>query len=846
MSNNNVYKVSNPLYILDALWDMIKDEQDFSKVLIFLPSRRAIRVFEKKIVNEIGHAVILPYLIPLGSGVEEIGEDEEEPEDSSVMSNQERVITLACLLAQTGFSINQVLALAHDFIRMQDYIENQNTGLKITSVNWKETIGEDKEKFFEMKSVLLDKIKDVMEDPKRKTSVEKNKEEIKEWVSKFDRYNKVIVCGSTASVPTTAELMCEIAKRDNGIIILSGNIQGRIEDFEVDTNPYHSEYNFLKKLNMGIDDVKIIDKGTNENLEFFNIAFGNTGELAQNVNMDKIKLIECPRESVEAKAVAHIAQEAVKQNKSVLVITPDAAGNQRIKTEFDAIGLNADFSVGTPGNMTNVGRAILNLFDDWSNLPEEEFDELLRKSDNNILDMLVNFIDKNPEYKFRPRFKIDNEDDAPIWKSLKTMSEFLKKNINKLEKAKAKLKFSDIRGLVADTISGVSIRQKLNDECNIRVLGMVESRMQNADVVILTGLNDGMFPSKGYQNAWLPHDISEAIGLPSPNKKVSLMALDFINLSCADEVYWLRTTQSDSALTLESRFLSRVAIANGDEIERDTEILKEIYKQDEVEEDLLKFKAPCAPIGKSNIHITTLKTIDDNPYEFYIKNILGLRIEDDYWALPDNRFFGTCVHNAIENSTTMSKDDLALRMRTEILTKVSANSVLYRFWDKRIEKIAEYVSEKCKHIIPAKKEEDGFIVVNGVKVCAKADVIWNDMVLDIKTGKGPTEEEMKNGDEIQIPFECCILQQGGYVLKMPDHSQTPKLQVLQLKRGDLNLCTYEGEDVKIMMDAAYSKVESFITKYSAPDITYDFKLNTYGKGISQEQMRLINFAKYGF
>ena len=108
--------------MLDALWGEIeKYKNDFSRVLIFLPSRRAIRSAEKMIVDKIGHAVILPNLIPLGDGAEE-----ETQEYQDAISNTERVIVLSKLLSMDANvkNIATALLLAHDFIRMSDYLEN--------------------------------------------------------------------------------------------------------------------------------------------------------------------------------------------------------------------------------------------------------------------------------------------------------------------------------------------------------------------------------------------------------------------------------------------------------------------------------------------------------------------------------------------------------------------------------------------------------------------------------------------------------------------------------------------------------------------------------------------------
>ena len=84
------------MHILDALWGEIAQyKNDFSRVLIFLPSNLAIKSVEKMIVDNIGHAVVLPKLVPLGNGID----DEEDERSINIISNQERTIILAKLLS---------------------------------------------------------------------------------------------------------------------------------------------------------------------------------------------------------------------------------------------------------------------------------------------------------------------------------------------------------------------------------------------------------------------------------------------------------------------------------------------------------------------------------------------------------------------------------------------------------------------------------------------------------------------------------------------------------------------------------------------------------------------------
>ncbi|MBR3510998.1 MAG: PD-(D/E)XK nuclease family protein [Alphaproteobacteria bacterium] len=826
MLNNNVFNVSDPAHTLDALWYILeKYKQDFSDVLIFLPSRRAIRSVERMIIKKIGHAVILPELIPLGTGVE----DSDEDNDDDIFSNQERVIILSKLLSADANikNISTALPIAHDFIRMQDYLENE--GIKISDVQWSSLIDEKYAKHFQNKARILDILKQLPND--KLTSVSKRNNDIRSWIKKLDEYKQVIVCGSTASVPATADLMYEIAQRDNGKIILSGKISGREDDFELDTNPYNAEYKFLKRLGLKPTDVQTIDVGTSRYVDILNIAFENTGKHVLS-GLDNCHLIECVRESEEACAAVEITKRAIKQNKTVLIITPDAAANQRIKSEMMHNNINADFSAGLSGKMTNLGRAILNLFEYWCDNNQTEFEQKYQEYNYNIFNMLVDLVDNNP-CLFQPSFTIENEQDIPIWNVIKSMSEYLNKN-------GIILNVFDARAFVKDAIDSVSVRPVLEDDCKVCVLGTIESRMQTADVVILTGLNEGMFPTTGYENSWLPRKIAMEIGLPSPNRKVSLMALDFINLSCCREVYWLRSKQSGGVLINESRFLSRVRVAIGD-IQESKDILESVRKTDDVPYEPLDYSPPIPPIDRSDVYVTELELLIHNPYAFYAKHILKLKPVDDYWVLPDSRNFGILVHDVIENSTNFDVDELIQEMDTRAKQVLEKNSVLFYFWHKRFCEIAPFVNKHFKSRPIGKKEISGGIKINGRNVRARADIVWNDTVMDIKTGKAPSKKQLTDGTMPQLPLEAYILQSGGFPIKMKDVSIVPIMQFLQLKNGDLDLIEYSGETAQEMIDNTVQKVKELFGQYSGLEpAAYEYRESVGAKYHEYDDLARVN------
>ena len=809
VSNNNVFNVSNPAFILNALWSFISQySDDFSRVLIFLPSRRAVRSVEKMIVDKIGHAVILPNLVPLGTGLED---GEETDLLSDTISNQERIIILSKLLSGDACvkNISTALPVARDFIRMQDYLENE--GVDIQNINWSSLIDDKYAIHFQNKAKILDILKKLPND--KITQTAKRNQDIRLWIKNLDKYDLVIVCGSTASVPSTADLMVAIAQRDNGKIILSGKISGKDEDFILDTNPYNAEYKFLKKLGLNVDDVQTIDVGCSDCMDVMNTAFGNSGMRTDN-KLNNCVLIECNRESEEASVATEIAFKAISENKSVLIITPDAAGNQRIKSEMMRAGIDADFSSGTSGTMTNIGRAILNLFDFWIENNQSDFEQLYVAANYNIFDMLVRFVDTNDKSVFQPSFDITDETNIPIWESIKNMSDILHRN-------GIILNVNDARAFVNDAISNVSIRPNVSKDCHICVLGTIESRMQNADVVVLTGLNEGMFPSTGYENAWLPRLISEKIGLPSPNRKVSLMSLDFMNLSCNKNVYWLRSKQSGGVLTTESRFLSRVRVAIGD-LQTDDDILKSVRAKDDVLYNPLDYAPPIPPIDKTDVYVTEIELLIHNPYAFYAKHILRLRPMDDYWVLPDARNFGNLVHETIENAKDFSADKLIVEMDARAKQVLSKDSILFYFWHKRFCEIAPFIEQYLKK--GGHKEIAGSVMIAGRNVRARADMIWDGTVLDIKTGAAPSKKQLLDGTMPQLPLEGYMMQSGGFPIKMKDISVTPVLQFLQLKNGDLQLFEYKDEIAQQMIDNTVQKVKELFGRYSGKNLAeYEYR-----------------------
>ena len=824
-SNKNIFYATNPARMLDALGELLDASGvGLDEMLIFLPSRRAVRSVEKYLVKRAGHSIFLPRLVALGEAADTDDAVAVEESDDAIPDVM-RLVVMAKLLtgdASVG-NITTALPVAHDLLRIQDYLENE--GIDAAAIDWTKLVDERYATHFRRKADLFGMLAKLQADlsDNLPTQAQVRNADIRAWIPQLDKYKLVVVCGSTASVPATADLMVAVANRENGRIILSGHISGNANDFELNTNPYNAEYKFLGRVGVAPADLIPIDVGASA-LDFFNQAFGNNPTRPDNCDLVRhCHLVVCNRESEEAAAVAEIAARATANNKSVLIITPDAAGNQRIASAFETRGLNADFSGGVPGTMTPAGRAILNLFDSWIESGNTSiFNRIYEDSGFDLMETIIRIVDDG-EFIFMPEFDVTDDVSAQIWAAIQKLSDCICA-------AKLRLTLADARAFLADAIGSVQVRGQMDDDAKIVVLGTIESRMQTADVVILTGLNDGMFPARGYENAWLPRDVAIKIGLPSPDRKVSLQALDFMNLSCGTDVYWLRSGNAGGVKTTQSRFLSRVIVRGGNfDTDAGDDILGAVRARDAVKMQELDYSAPTPPADWGDIYVTDLEYLIHNPYAFYVRHMLRLHVLNDYWAAPDARDFGNLVHQVIEVTRDYVPENLVRQMDVRALEKLGPDSVMFHFWHRRFVEIAPVISNLMTQLASSVAEIGGKMQIDGHTIRARADRVWDGGVMDIKTGGAPSKKKLIEGTMPQLPLEAYMLKTGGFPINTTVKSQTPVMYFLQLKNNDARVISYDSNDVQQMMDAAVDKAKQMIDIFLVGRAPYEYRQTSDAK-----------------
>ena len=287
-------------------------------------------------------------------------------------------------------------------------------------------------------------------------------------------------------------------------------------------------------------------------------------------------------------------------------------------------------------------------------------------------------------------------------------------------------------------------------------------------------------------------------------------------------MYWLRSGVAGGVQTTESRFISRV-IARRGVFDQNTELLDTVLARDNVPLRPLDYSVPTPPADWSDVYVTELEHLIHNPYSFYAKHILRLRVLDDYWVGVDARDFGNLVHDVIEHATDLRPDVLVAEMDRRALEKLGAGSVIFHFWHKRFLEIAPIIANELASVENAYVEIGGAVKIAGRNVRARADRIWDGGVLDIKTGAAPNKSQLEQGNMPQLPLEAYILQSGGFPIKTTAQSRAPIMRFLQLKNNDARVIEYDAETTAQMMRAAVDKTADLFNIYSAGAAGYEYR-----------------------
>ncbi len=325
----------------------------------------------------------------------------------------------------------------------------------------------------------------------------------------------------------------------------------------------------------------------------------------------------------------------------------------------------------------------------------------------------------------------------------------------------------------------------------VQILGLLEARLQSADLVVLGGLVETVWPPATDAGPWMSRPMRERTGLASPEERVGIMAHDFVMAACsAPTVVLSCPRRRDGAPAVPARWLVRLdAFLAG----RGTALPR--HPASAWARELDQPAGPPRPVAPPRprppveqrprrLSVTEIETWLRDPYAIYARRILNLRALPPIEESADLADYGSIVHAAIARFLRRLPEtyprDAAARLRREMdaaLDEAALNPALAAWWRPRLARIADWTAEAernrrlagPKALIKSEVAGEWQVPVPGrpFALRGRADRIERRAdggiaILDYKTGEVPNSRLVERGLAPQLPLEAAMAGAGVF------------------------------------------------------------------------------------
>jgi ATP-dependent helicase/nuclease subunit B len=415
------------------------------------------------------------------------------------------------------------------------------------------------------------------------------------------------------------------------------------------------------------------------------------------------------------------------------------------------------------------------------------------------------------------------------------------------------LRGADYPALFEALIADPVVRPNYGRHPRLAIWGLLEARLQQADLIVLGGLNEGTWPANAASDPWLSRPMRQAFGLSPPERRIGVAAHDFAQGLGAREVILTRASRVEGAPTVPSRWLLRldtVLRASGLEqafAEMQTQSWPEwqrLLDQPARPVGAMAPPAPRPPVAARprRLSVTEIETWMRDPYAIYARHVLRLRALDPLDADPGAAERGMLVHRAlelfVERYPGALPEDAGARLVAigeEVFGAALSRPGVWAFWWPRFLRVARWFvaleTTRRGELADSCSEVSGGLILAGpagpFELVCKADRIDRRhdgglIVIDYKTGAVPRRGDVDLGFAPQLPLEAAIAEAGG--LTGIAGARVVELAYWRLGGGDVageirSLADSETA-VRTLVDGAIGGLGNLIARFDHPATPY--------------------------
>jgi ATP-dependent helicase/nuclease subunit B len=615
---------------------------------------------------------------------------------------------------------------------------------------------------------------------------------IDEFIKSLKSDDKIIIAGSTGSVPANKNLIKAISKLPNGFVVLQGVLEG---DFAEENHPQffvNQLVKFLESAPKNITNEKFLmsSESRKDVISALMLSSQKTLEWQRKkveFDTENVRLIEAENEIEEAEAIVEILSK--EKNAALVTNNYDLAKLVKIRLKQLSINFNDARSLNIfDSKLINflllIAEVKENDFESHSLLSllkhplcfSAEFPEIIADFEIKIIRQdranpgLKGILQKlRAEVELEKFFNefLENFTASPIQTaqnlSKKSWDELLSPEVAKKEISEFFAKLEE-RNYLPQSLAEfkmmvglINYFEEFDNQASIQILSRIEARLLNFDLIVVASLNEGDFPEIESEN-WLGKKIRKDLGIDNSLKKIGQSAFDFSNYFANKSVVLTRSKSRSGVTLIESPFLLKLKVfCQKNQINL---INYKKPKRDEVSKinDLAPF--PKKELRPKKFSITEISKLISDPYFIYAKKILQLR------ELPKIDFessyaeFGSFVHKALEEFIKNPGENNF----EKIFEKYFSSNEAKLIWWPKFEKIFSNFVEDNEVFSSYRSEVEKWVSadLSGIEIVGKVDrIIFDDdgaaQIFDYKTGVLPSKKDVISGIEPQLTLAALAL-----------------------------------------------------------------------------------------
>ena len=339
----------------------------------------------------------------------------------------------------------------------------------------------------------------------------------------------------------------------------------------------------------------------------------------------------------------------------------------------------------------------------------------------------------------------------------------------------------------------------------LQVMGVLESRVLDFENVIITSMNEGVFPAGKSMNSFIPYDVKRELGLPTYKEKDAIYCYHFYHLLLrAKNIYLLYNTESEGLDAGEkSRFITQLEI----EKQPNHTITHQIYNAylpDKAYEPIVVPKSERVMERLKEIAIdkgfspSGLTSYIRNPIQFYNQRVLRISEVEEVEENIALNTLGTIIHGALEELyKPFLNRFLSVEIIAEMLSKANAEV------EKQFREVyKEGEIKKGKNLLAfevAKRNVFNFLNEEK-KLIENGDVV---KVLALEISLNRTMEDARLPYPVKIAGNVDRIEQRNGKIRIIDY-KTGKVELKNVQLKDWNGLTSDIKNDKIIQLLCYA------------------------------------------